>query len=163
MSSSRIDGSVPRIFPSVADLAAFAGRDLGYSGWLTVDAQRAETFAAATGAPPSGSGDVVDGFLILSLLSPLLKQVYRVERVALAVNYGLNSLSFPSELRTGSRVRARARLLGSRPIPLGQQMTIEATIEREGDQQPVCVAEIVSVLVADGADDAKPTGAEGAT
>jgi acyl dehydratase len=43
----------------------------------------------------------------------------------------------------GSRVRARFKLLGFEAIDGGAQLIIEATVRRDGQAKPVCVAEQV--------------------
>ncbi len=62
----------------------------------------------------------------------------------MGINYGLNRVRFPAPVPVGSRVRAAFRLLAFEPLPGGAQLTIEATIDREGGAKPVCVAELVS-------------------
>ena len=62
----------------------------------------------------------------------------------MGVNYGLNRVRFPAPVPSGSRLRARFRLLAFEPLRGGAQLTIEATIEREGSVKPVCVAELVA-------------------
>jgi Acyl dehydratase len=45
----------------------------------------------------------------------------------------------------GSRLRGRMKLLASEPIEKdGMQMTWQVTMEREGSDRPVCIAESVS-------------------
>lgn len=147
-----------RIFENVESFTAAVGEDLGHSNWLDVDQQRINTFADATGdqqwihvdparaaAGPFGS-TIAHGYLTLSLLPVLLKQIYLVENVAMAVNYGTNRVRFPSPVPVGSRIRATARLLSATPIAIGQQFTIQATIECEGSDKPACVVEAAIVM-----------------
>ena len=47
---------------------------------------------------------------------------------------------------TGSRVRARQKLLAAEPKSGGMQMTNEMTIEIEGQDRPACVAETISLV-----------------
>jgi acyl dehydratase len=63
----------------------------------------------------------------------------------MGINYGLNRVRFPAPVPAGSRVRARLNLLNFEPLPDGgAQLTLEATIEREGSSKPVCVAELLT-------------------
>ena len=41
----------------------------------------------------------------------------------------------------GSRLRGRFKLLAYEPIAGGAQLTMEVTMQREGSDKPVCVAE----------------------
>ena len=60
----------------------------------------------------------------------------------MGVNYGLNKVRFTAPVPVGSRLRARLKLLKSEPIDHhGAQMTWEVTVEREGANKPVCIAE----------------------
>ena len=44
---------------------------------------------------------------------------------------------------SGSRLRGRFKLLAVEPIAGGSQFTMEVTMEREGSDKPVCVAESI--------------------
>jgi acyl dehydratase len=58
------------------------------------------------------------------------------------VNYGLNRVRFTAPVPVGSRLRARLLLQATEPLaPEGLQMTWLVTVEREGSDKPVCVAE----------------------
>jgi acyl dehydratase len=67
-----------------------------------------------------------------------------VDDVRMGVNYGLNRVRFPAPVPVGSRLRARMKLIGYEPIDGGAQLVMEVTMEREGGDKPVCVAETVS-------------------
>ena len=70
------------------------------------------------------------------------KEAYEIEDSQMGVNYGLNKVRFPAPVPVGSRLRARMKLLATEPVaPNGLQMTWEVTLEREGSDKPVCVAE----------------------
>ena len=59
------------------------------------------------------------------------------------VNYGLNRVRFPAPVPSGSRIRAHFRVESVEPVSGGTQATIAATVEREGHDKPVCVAELL--------------------
>jgi acyl dehydratase len=61
----------------------------------------------------------------------------------LTVNYGVNRVRFPAPVPVGSRVRASFRVEEVVAVDGGEQARIAATIEREGQTKPVCVAELV--------------------
>jgi acyl dehydratase len=56
----------------------------------------------------------------------------------------LNKVRFPAPVPVGSRVRGRMKLLSVEDIAGGAQMIWEVTMEREGGDKPVCVAESIS-------------------
>ncbi len=146
----------PRIFTSAEELKAAVGEQLGYSDWLEVDQKRIDLFADATGdhqwihvdpekaaAGPFGT-TIAHGYLTLSLLPLLVPQVLKVENVKMGVNYGTNKVRFPATVPVGSRLRAAVTLADVTEAGGGVQITTAVTIEREGGDKPVCVAESVS-------------------
>ncbi|MET7703730.1 MULTISPECIES: MaoC family dehydratase [unclassified Streptomyces] len=146
----------PRIFTSADELTAAVGEQLGHSDWLEVDQKRIDLFADATGdhqwihvdpeqaaAGPFGT-TIAHGYLTLSLLPALVPQVMRVEGAKMGVNYGSNKVRFPAPVPVGSRVRATAVLKEVTEAGGGVQVTAAVTVEREGGDKPVCVAESVS-------------------
>jgi acyl dehydratase len=131
------------------------GLELGPSEWREVTQERIDAFAAATDDPqwihvdperaavgPFGT-TIAHGYLTLALLVPFSYELLPVEDAALSVNYGLNRVRFPSPVPSGSRVRARFRVAGVEDVVGGTQVTLAATVEREGAEKPVCVAELV--------------------
>jgi acyl dehydratase len=147
-----------REFPSLAALSEAAGQHLGYSDWLTVDQKRIDLFADATGdhqwihvdperaAAGPFKTTIAHGYLTLSLLPVLVTQVYRVDGVRMAVNYGLNRVRFPAPVPVGSRVRAGVELGTVTPVDGGVQVTAQVTVDIDGAAKPCCVAEAVSRL-----------------
>lgn len=137
---------------AIADLF---GQDLGYSDWLTVDQQRIDMFADATGdhqwihtepdrakTGPFGT-TIAHGYLTLSLVLPLLEELLNITRVSTKVNYGLNTVRFPAPVPAGSRVRLGARIAEIIEIKDGVQLVVDATVEIEGGTKPACVAQPV--------------------
>jgi acyl dehydratase len=61
----------------------------------------------------------------------------------MAVNYGLNRVRFPAPVPSGSRVRGTFRVAAVDEFDGGFQATMNANVEREGGDKPVCVAELV--------------------
>ena len=61
----------------------------------------------------------------------------------MSINYGLNRVRFPAPVPVDSRLRATFEVLEVDEHEWGAQVTMKASIEREGGDKPVCVAEIV--------------------
>lgn len=148
-----------RVFPTLQDLRAHVGQEVGVSSWVLVDQARIDRFAEATGdhqwihVDPARAADgpfgstVAHGFLTLSLIPQFVYEAVQVSASRMGVNYGLNKVRFPAPVPVGSRLRARFKLLSCDPIDGdedGMHMVMEVTIEREGGTRPVCVAESVS-------------------
>jgi acyl dehydratase len=138
------------------DLPKLAGQTLGVSEWLQVDQARIDAFAHATGdlqwihvdqvraaAGPFG-GTVAHGFLTLSLLPLMGNQAFDIRGSRMGVNCGLNKVRFPAPVPVNSRVRGHFRLVACEELGLALQLTMEVSMEREGGDKPVCVAESVS-------------------
>ena len=125
------------------------------SPWFEIKQARIDDFAAATEDRQSIHVDpelaaqgpfgttVAHGFLTLSLLVPLWNSVTALEGYRIAVNYGLNRVRFPAPVPSGSRVRATFRIADVEDVAGGVQATLAATVEREGGDRPVCVAELL--------------------
>ena len=144
----------PRVFNGVDSVKAAVGEHLGYSEWLEITQERVNTFAEATGdfqwihidverakSGPFG-GTIAHGYLTLSLASFFLPQIARYEGFALAVNYGVDKVRFPSPVKVGSRIRAGAELIEVSDVSGGgiQTKTL-ITIEVEDQEKPCCVIE----------------------
>ncbi|BCJ68200.1 MaoC family dehydratase [Polymorphospora rubra] len=147
-----------RTFGSADELAAAVGATLGPGRWHPVAQDRVDLFADATddhqwihvdperaAAGPFG-GTVAHGYLTLSLLPALVRDVYRVDGLRMGINYGLNRVRFPAPLRTGGRIRASLHIDSITAVPGGIQVVKTVTVETDGGDRPVCVAETVSRL-----------------
>ncbi|WP_406370536.1 MaoC family dehydratase [Streptomyces sp. NBC_00647] len=146
----------PRTFATVDELRGAVGEQLGYTDWVEIEQKRIDLFAEATGdhqwihvdpekaaAGPFGT-TIAHGYLTLSLLPLFGPQLINVEGVRMGVNYGTNKVRFPSPVPVGSRLRATATITGVDDVPGGVQVSVAFTVEREGGDKPVCVAESVS-------------------
>jgi acyl dehydratase len=142
-----------RSFEHLADLAPLIGQEIAVSDWITVDQHRIDLFADATGdhqwihldAERAARGPfgttIAHGFLTLSLLPEMAAAAMEIRDTRMGVNYGLNKVRFPAPVPSGSRLRGHFKLLAFEPLDGGAQLTMEVTMEREGSDKPVCVAE----------------------
>lgn len=145
-----------RSFEKLADLEPLAGEHIADSDWITIDQARIDQFAEATGdhqwihvdpvraAAGPFRTTVAHGFLTLSMLPEMGANAMEFRDVRMGVNYGLNRVRFTSPVPVGSRVRGRFKLLEYKLIEGGAQITFDVTIEREGAEKPVCVAQVLS-------------------
>ena len=102
--------------------------------WIHVDPERAKE-------GPFGT-TIAHGYLTLSLL-PVASYEVVPRQGGMSINYGLNRVRFPAPVPVDSRVRATFEVVELDEQDWGGQATMKATIEREGGDKPVCVAEIV--------------------
>jgi acyl dehydratase len=131
------------------------GMAFGPSSWIDVPQAKIDAFADATGdhqwihvdparaaAGPFGT-TIGHGYLTLSLLPVMSYEVLPRQDGGMSVNYGLNRVRFPAPVLVDSRVRGTFRVDAVDEFEGGFQATMTATIEREGGDKPVCVAELV--------------------
>jgi acyl dehydratase len=130
------------------------GRELGVSDWIEISQERINQFADATGdhqwihvdeakaaTDSPFKTTIAHGFLTLSIISQLLRGAMQFEGARMAINYGLNRVRFVSPVPSGSRVRGRFTLASVEAAGGAIQAVWQATIERQGAEKPVCVAE----------------------
>ena len=146
-----------KTFQNLTELLALVGDEVAVSDWITVTQEQVNLFAQATGdhqwihvdvekakAGPFGA-PIAHGFLTLSLLPKFFESSFEIRNARMGVNYGLNKVRFTAPVPVGSRLRARMKLLACEPIENGgMQMAWLVTVEREGSDKPVCVAESLS-------------------
>jgi len=139
------------------ELKDLVGQDIGASSWVTIEQDRIDKFAEATGdhqwihVDPERAKDgpfgstIAHGYLTLSLIPALGWEVYTIEGARLSVNYGLNKLRFITPVKVGSRVRAHLTLAAVDDVP-GDALQVATTvvIELEGAEKPAAVAETLA-------------------
>jgi acyl dehydratase len=137
------------------DLQGRVGQEIGVGDWIAVEQDRIQQFADATGdhqwihldeekakAGPFGT-TIAHGFLTLSLI-PAIAPGILPEGVHMTINYGLDRVRFISPVPSGSRVRARSKVMEVKEVTGGVQVKTEVTIEIEGGEKPACVAEMLT-------------------
>jgi len=139
---------------SMRDLESQLGQEVGVSPWCDVTQERIDLFAKAIDDPqwihvdverakqsPFGT-TIAHGFLTLSLLTKFIESTFSFADRKMGVNYGLNRVRFTAPLPSNSRVRGRFKLAKYEKIEgNGVQVTWDVTVEREGSDKPVLVAE----------------------
>ena len=143
-----------KTFHSYTEVLSCIGQEVAVSGWITITQAQIQMFADATGdqqwihtdperaAKGPFGAPIAHGFLTLSLLPQFIDGTFAIEGSKMGVNYGLNKVRFMAPVPVNSRLRARMTLQAAERIaPEGVQMTWLVTVEREGSEKPVCVAE----------------------
>jgi acyl dehydratase len=144
-----------KVFGNLDEFVAAAGSELGPGEWTEITQERVNLFADATddhqwihvdperaAAGPFG-GTIAHGLLTLSLLPHFTHQLYRVENIALAVNYGYNKVRFITPVKVGAKVRARAVISKIDQLDGAVQATMTVTVEIEGSDKPAAVVESI--------------------
>nr|BFE93861.1 MaoC family dehydratase [Pseudomonas brassicacearum subsp. brassicacearum] len=144
----------------VAALKDYVGKELGRSEWLTIDQERINLFAEATGdfqfihvdpvkaaQTPFGS-TIAHGFLSLSLMPKLMEDILILpEGVKMVVNYGLDSVRFIQPVKVDSKVRLKVDLVEvteKKTWPMAAQGH-RHTGDRRFGKKPAYIAEPLSL------------------
>ncbi len=137
----------------MASLREAAGTQLGHTEWQEMTQERVNQFADATDdhqfihvdverakETPFG-GTIAHGYLTLSLVAPVMGELFSVSDAKMALNYGLDRVRFPAPLPVGKRWRGTAEIVEVSEVPGGLQVKGKCTIEVEAGDKPACVAE----------------------
>ncbi|QYD70309.1 MaoC family dehydratase [Paraburkholderia edwinii] len=142
---------------SADGVRALIGAAPRVSAWVEIDQASVDRFAEATGdrqwihvdpqraqrESPFG-GPIAHGFLTLSLIPVLLERTLPLKQ-RFGVNYGLNRVRFTAPLPVGSQVRASFAVASATDAEQGGlQVVWNVTLERQGSERPVCVAEFIT-------------------
>ncbi len=139
---------------AVAALGSRVGDEIGVSAWIAVTQARIDAFANATddhqfihvnperAAREGGfSGTIAHGFLTLSLLSVMSRDILPNQPGTMHVNYGLDTVRFLSPVRAGAQVRGRFLLDAIEPRGDAAWLTRwSVTVEVENEARPALVA-----------------------
>ncbi len=142
-------------FSGLDEFVAAEGAELGPTDWLEVTQDRVNLFADATddhqwihvdperAANGPFGGTIAHGLLTLSLLPHFTHQLYTVDNIAMAINYGYNKVRFITPVRVGVKIRARAQIAKVDQLDGALQATVTVTVEIDGSDKPAAVAESI--------------------
>ena len=147
-----------RKFLRLSDLASEKGKEIGVSGWRTIDQKMIDHFAEVTGdfqwihIDPERTRKELDmptiahGYLVLSLLPVFLSEIFTVASVKRFINYGSNKIRFMGVVPTNSQIRARTLLKKAVLSEAMLRAVFEVTIEMKGADKPVAFFEVITML-----------------
>jgi acyl dehydratase len=149
----------------IEDLRALKDQVIGPSEWREVTQEMVDQFAELTGdhqwihtdverakrESPFGT-TIAHGNLTLSLIDGLRLGLNEWSGFKLGVNYGWNKVRFPAPVPVGSRLRCFAQVIEVNDVGNGwHQIVTRFTVEAEGNEKPVCVADSVGRVLVDDA------------
>jgi acyl dehydratase len=139
----------------IDEIPGLVGRTFGPSSWFQVTQDDVNAYAdvsrdhnpihvdpAAAARSPFGRA-VAHGYLTLSLVVPLMAEVFEVTDMGTGMNYGLDRLRFPAPVPVDGRIRLRGEVLETNPVQGGQQITVRVTFDVDGSSKPACVADLL--------------------
>ncbi|HTA12162.1 MAG TPA: MaoC family dehydratase [Solirubrobacteraceae bacterium] len=159
-----MNASIPKaVANGIEDVRALQDQLVGPSEWREVTQEMVNAFAELTGdhqwihvdverakaESPFGT-TIAHGNLTLSLIDGLRKDLNEWTGFKMGVNYGWNKVRFPAPVPVGSRVRCYAQIVELTDVGGGwHQVVTRFTVERDGGEKPVCVADSVGRVLVD--------------
>jgi acyl dehydratase len=142
---------------ALSELPGLVGQEVGVSDWLEITQDRINRFADATGdhqwihvdierATKELGSPIAHGYLVLSLIPFLAKNIVQYQNVSRGINYGCNKVRFTNMAPVGCKLRMRLKVKHVEQRAGAYQLVSECTLEIEGEERPACVAETVSLL-----------------
>ncbi|PST83434.1 acyl dehydratase [Pedobacter yulinensis] len=132
------------------------GKEFGISDWHTITQEQVNQFADATldhqwiHTDPDRAAvespfktTIAHGYLSLSLIPYLWKQVVDVQNLKMEINYGIESLRFGQPVLVNSEVRLRVRLSGILNLRGVTKSTIAIELEIRDQKKPAFTGEAV--------------------
>lgn len=161
-----VNASIPKaVARGIDDVRALEGQVVGPSEWREVTQEMINQFAALTGddqwihvdverakrESPFGT-TIAHGNLTLSLIDGLRRDLNDWSGFTMGVNYGWNKVRFPAPVKVGARLRCFAQIVEVSEVGGGwYQIVTRFTVEAEGGEKPVCVADSVGRLLVEAA------------
>ena len=149
-----------RAFKSLTELKSAAGETLGASPWMTVTQDLIDRYAdviddhqwihvdPARAARSALGTTIAHGYLTLSLIPSMIRDLYSVAGVSARLNYGSNRVRFPTPVPRDGRLRTHLKILSVEDGADGAvRVTWQATVELEASEKPACIAEIVTLML----------------
>lgn len=129
---------------------------VGSSPWHTIDQKQIDRFAKATldhqwihvdeeravNESPYGS-TIAHGYLTLSLIPYLWKQIASVQNVSLEVNYGIEDLKFGVAVKVNSRVSLQATIRSVKDLRGMVKVVVGAKLVVENESRPAYTGDVV--------------------
>jgi acyl dehydratase len=152
----------PTTINGIEELQGVVGQTIGPSDWREVTQEMIDAFADISGdhqwihvdveraekESPFG-GPIAHGNLTLSTIDGFRDGLLAQEGFRLGVNYGWNKVRFPAPVPVGARIRASIEIASVDEVGEGWFQVVQRwTVELEGGEKPVCVADSVTRVLA---------------
>jgi len=127
----------------------FAGKELGVSEWHTITQEQINKFADATldhqwihtdaeraSVESPFKATIAHGYLTLSLIPYLWKQIADIQNLKMEINYGIESLRFGQAVVVNSEVRLKTKLAEIADLRGVTKATIAVELEIKDQKKP---------------------------
>ncbi|MET4081853.1 acyl dehydratase [Pedobacter sp. UYP30] len=132
------------------------GKELGVSDWHNIDQQQIQKFADATldhqwihvdeeKAKAEGpfNATIAHGYLTLSMIPYLWKQIVEVKNLKMEINYGIENLRFAQAVVVNSKVRLKVSLASILNLRGITKVTMSAEMEIQDQKKPAFTGDVV--------------------
>ncbi|MEF9478437.1 MaoC family dehydratase [Chryseobacterium sp. 1B4] len=144
------------IINSFEEYKAFEGKLIGVSDWHTIDQEQINKFADATldhqwiHIDPEKAqkecpfkSTIAHGYLTLSLIPYLWKQIADVRNVKMEINYGIENFRFGQPVLVNNRVQLQAYAKSICNLRGTVKVIVEAKLIIEGEAKPAYVGDVL--------------------
>lgn len=145
-----------QIITSHAEFEQYLGKELGVSSWHTITQEQITKFADATldhqwihtdedrakNEGPFG-GTIAHGYLTLSLIPFLWKEIVDIQNLKMEINYGIESLKFAQPVLVNSKIRLKAKLASIVNLRGVTKVHMAIEMEIENQKKPAFTGEVV--------------------
>jgi len=144
------------IIGSYNEFEVHLGKELGVSDWHKIDQQQINQFAdatldhqwihidaakAATESPFKTT--IAHGYLTLSLIPYLWKQIAEIRNLKMEINYGIESFKFGQAVLVDSEVRLKAKLKSIVNLRGTTKVIIEVSLEIKDQPKPAYTGDVM--------------------
>ena len=141
---------------SYEEFEAHLGKEIGISQWHTIDQDQINKFADATldhqwihtdeeKAKNEGpfKATIAHGYLTLSLIPYLWKQIADIRNIKMEINYGIESFKFGQAVVVNSEVQLKAKLKSIANLRGITKVIIEATLIIKDQPKPAYTGDVM--------------------
>ncbi|MCJ0743020.1 MaoC family dehydratase [Pedobacter montanisoli] len=138
------------------EFASYLGKEIGVSEWHTIDQNQINQFADATldhqwihideerAAKESPFGTTIaHGYLTLSLVPYLWKQIVEIHNLKMEINYGIENLKFGQAVTVNSQIRLKATLKSIVNLRGTTKAILETVLEIKDQAKPAFIGDLV--------------------
>jgi acyl dehydratase len=144
------------IINNFEEYEALLGKEIGVSKWHKIEQEQINKFADATldhqwihvdkeRAEAEGpfKATIAHGYLTLSLIPYLWKQIADVRNIKMEINYGIESFKFGQAVLVDSEIQLKAKLKSIVNLRGTTKVIIEATLNIKDQPKPAYTGDVV--------------------
>lgn len=145
-----------QIISNHAEFEQYLGKELGLSSWHTITQEQINKFADATldhqwihideertRTEGPFKATIAHGYLTLSLIPFLWKEIVEIRNLKMEINYGIENLRFAQAVVVNSKVRLRAKLSSIINLRGVTKVNMGIEMEIEDQKKPAFSGEVV--------------------